>query len=614
MRQTQWTAVVALFVCGVLSVTSCKQKNYARTKSFLALNARVAAGDAPSFNAVAKWFAGASDTASPQGDEILAVAPPPLRDGVVRYVRQQAVRTGEFQRSISDKSALEKLLDAETQEMMDIVLALINPRHVPKTDDLFAALILVPGIRDYMDSSALPALMVIMQRPLNDLYGSMEQERLNYLKMLKANYLSGSGSSQKLTDDLGRNCAWLNAFLMKAMEPVSQPLCAATAQSNGTGGGAVPRFLALFGNLVRNLEWQRQMQAAQIGPQLPGNRPISLDAPNLSVLRGVIPQSSLGRGADYQSNEGPGRSVIPQEPGQANPEESSTCQEGFVYEGNACVQVQPAGEDIISPDDWPPPETPELVAMLTGKANRALEIPGPPSLDCAKSGHRGMSLVICQRYIAYLPKYEDMRSKGFNPRSKDFGLPPQGSTQPKNFNLILYAASPVQNQGSEGACTAFGLTHTVIANMKAFDPNYTFDAWSLWNRYKNPYVGEAGDAAKGEPMGNARVTDIRDLSGADQMVQVLDGGKAIFASSKVDGSWHGAGKDSASLTCGGGGKGHAYSIQGYVRDASAKGGGWFIVKNSWGRWWGEDGYGYLPFDCMNGGDASAQTVEVAPNG
>ena len=36
--------------------------------------------------------------------------------------------------------------------------------------------------------------------------------------------------------------------------------------------------------------------------------------------------------------------------------------------------------------------------------------------------------------------------------------------------------------------------------------------------------------------------------------------------------------------------GHAVLLVGYTDDESVDGGGYFIVKNSWGTWWGEDGY------------------------
>ncbi len=133
-----------------LTFSGCKQKNSASSKSFLALNARVAAGEAPSFQAVANWFAGATNSASAssKGDEALGSAPPRLRDGIILYVKQQVYRTAEFQRAFSDPAGLERLLDLETREMKDIVLALIRPNYIPETNDLFAALLVVPEIHD----------------------------------------------------------------------------------------------------------------------------------------------------------------------------------------------------------------------------------------------------------------------------------------------------------------------------------------------------------------------------------------------------------------------------------------------------------------------------------
>lgn len=44
--------------------------------------------------------------------------------------------------------------------------------------------------------------------------------------------------------------------------------------------------------------------------------------------------------------------------------------------------------------------------------------------------------------------------------------------------------------------------------------------------------------------------------------------------------------------------GHAVFCCGYKTDANAPGGGYLIVKNSWGKVWGDAGYFYMPFDYV----------------
>lgn len=84
-------------------------------------------------------------------------------------------------------------------------------------------------------------------------------------------------------------------------------------------------------------------------------------------------------------------------------------------------------------------------------------------------------------------------------------------------------------------------------------------------------------------------------------VKALDKGRPVYLGMSVT---HSMGKcdavmDPDSTITGGG---HAINISGYGLDASIPGGGYFIIKNSWGSKCGDKGYQYMPFSyCMNTG-------------
>lgn len=57
--------------------------------------------------------------------------------------------------------------------------------------------------------------------------------------------------------------------------------------------------------------------------------------------------------------------------------------------------------------------------------------------------------------------------------------------------------------------------------------------------------------------------------------------------------------------------GHAVFVVGYKPDANAAGGGYLIIKNSWGVNWGDHGYFYMPYELLSNGMVSDLWIAVA---
>jgi C1A family cysteine protease len=180
-------------------------------------------------------------------------------------------------------------------------------------------------------------------------------------------------------------------------------------------------------------------------------------------------------------------------------------------------------------------------------------------------------------------------SKSTTPSNNQFNL--EG-----RYNLYLLSkyATKVQNQGQEGACTAFGNAHVigVLARIKGKSGEY--NAWDIWSAQgQQPNMEASLDAAQRMDFDGLKLADAREIEvSVSSLKAQLDAGRPVYYGSDVDGTWNGAG--TGQIGCGGAATGaHAYSIMGYDDDSQQ-----FVIKNSWGDSWGDQGYAYLKYDCI----------------
>lgn len=86
-----------------------------------------------------------------------------------------------------------------------------------------------------------------------------------------------------------------------------------------------------------------------------------------------------------------------------------------------------------------------------------------------------------------------------------------------------------------------------------------------------------------------------------EAVEALDAGRPVYIGMSVT---YSMAKCNAVMdpNSGNNGGGHAVTISGYTLDERVLGGGYFIIKNSWGEDCGDKGYLYMPFHyCLRGG-------------
>jgi len=535
------------FIIAILAsagfVSACKGlEQTSRTKSFVGLSAELDAnivrGEAPSFLYLQQWFKHELpvDVSKAQAGGVsyrvhgnftqatLNSLPVDYRNKLVAYLKQQQSRIAEFQANLEHPDRLNQLLNLEAAEMADILMALIEPNYRPKTNDLLAHLIAHKPLRSFIDRYSVELLEKLYARSQRSLVVGMEKERDNFAKILSRSFVTEKGATEKFRISLEVNCAKIAAVLL-VMTGSSQGECKAAAQTNLSGSSSIESVVgALDDSSGRALGVFGALSA-------PGGFATRSTSPRLRIFGSRDPNANdpyVANPVNPAVDGGQGGAVVPN-PNNAVPDNNAP------DDNNNNNNNGGSGNNLLS----------LLMGLFTdmmGNSNMSLADSAEPSggFDLVPparprglcAGLAGLDLVVCQRYIETLPvslggpRNEDNQSSAFSLNNDGIAT----NTSGYNFFLISKYATRVQNQGSEGACTAFGLAHTlgILARIKGKSGEY--NAWNIWNSQgQQPSTTAAISAAKRMNFDGLRISKARNFyPSVNSYKRMLDSGRPIY--------------------------------------------------------------------------------------
>jgi hypothetical protein len=216
-------------------------------------------------------------------------------------------------------------------------------------------------------------------------------------------------------------------------------------------------------------------------------------------------------------------------------------------------------------------------------------------------------------------------------------LTPAPASPPVRADWRAYATD-VRSQGARPTCSAFA----VVAGLEQLVRMTTgqvvdLSEEQLWARYGRgrwdafrfattdflapeaawPYGGAAESGIDGA--GVARLGRVeRVLDAAQLRAAIVQRHAPVVLDLTAHEGFLETGEDGLVWPSGGAAVGgHAALVVGYADYAEVPGGGFLVLKNSWGRDWGDGGYGYLPFAyCAHQYCAALElaSAELAPRG
>jgi C1A family cysteine protease len=218
-----------------------------------------------------------------------------------------------------------------------------------------------------------------------------------------------------------------------------------------------------------------------------------------------------------------------------------------------------------------------------------------------------------------LPKWEEI-SGGVEPLSVTqlnmLGTDPARQSPPLYVDLRLWD-NPITSQGNEGSCTAYA-TISAMENLlnQTYKAKIKLSEKSLWSIYKKPKITSAIESAKGEGNNFVQLYSFNgmyiknedwiayinnqkppiSIRNTKEILELVAANYPVILTAEVNESFDRGSKGWIDVFSPKTGTAHAFTVVGYKITPLTPRSNYFIIRNSWGTDWGDQGYGYLPME------------------
>lgn len=615
-----------LWISFEIAMSACKPSDEStETKSFFGIqSAKISyiqsKADAPRFVALAKWFdtqivgpesaSNGNKMKISSAEKIVSDTPNAYKAGVLAYIDQQLGRADDLlAASKLDSSAgeekIKRLLYLESTEMMDIIRILLLQAAEPLTDDLLVRLLFESRknsnfVEDFANPYFEMTFPADSKEQLYQIEKRLTEERDSFSAALIRYYLKVEPRATLIAD-----IKKTQSLLYRLKQQFSGKPGLALA------GSAAGEPILVTGPIAGFLNFQHafltdRRQMAGFGLQEQGS-----SAAGPSSLGILAQDENISGTGPTASGSGPvnpmpitpetlppvtvAQPVTQQNIPTAMPAPNGTLDRGGLYE---------ILKRLLDPNWFN-----SGISLRSARQKTEGDAITPPPYNCLGKGFSGRTLLDCQRFYAYANVPNDPASAMSRTAATwkpAFGLTAAGSRG--NFSIVRETAAivPVKYQGQKPSCTAYGTAQTIEAQVRQ-----TVDAEQIWvNQGQDMMLDSSIRAATAlYPDYRINATPVASVgeivAAIDRKVPVaisipagqdwfVNGGGSEFTLTNNSGlALQGQGNVPNRVGCTTNGNRHIISLQGY---AEVDGKMYFLIKNSWGSQWRDNGYAMLDWD------------------